>query len=244
MCCSLTASASALCPPRQAVRAIHDAEDGRQIIRDLKGIETGVLRIGVTYSMSPLLIAALKLFSEAHPKVKVEVTFATSEELLKRLDGSGPDFVLSFRPEGLADEFETIPLFSSQLNFIVHRSHPLAGLSSVTLKRLTQTPLILPARGFATREKVEELFRRHQMDLAACIEIDDVHTIIHALKSGQWGTILTQAAVRGEPELVQIPILCNDRLTSRGFLFWPQGTYRKKSALAFADFLLKVTGGR
>lgn len=36
-----------------AVRAIHDAEDGRQIIRDLKGIETGVLRIGVTYSMSP-----------------------------------------------------------------------------------------------------------------------------------------------------------------------------------------------
>ena len=174
----------------------------------------------------------------------MEVTFATSEELLKRLDGSGPDFVLSFRPEGLADEFETIPLFSSQLNFIVHRSHPLAGLSSVTLKRLTQTPLILPARGFATREKVEELFRRHQMDLAACIEIDDVHTIIHALKSGQWGTILTQAAVRGEPELVQIPILCNDRLTSRGFLFWPQGTYRKKSALAFADFLLNVTGGR
>ncbi|WP_072546539.1 LysR substrate-binding domain-containing protein [Mediterranea massiliensis] len=227
-----------------AVRAIHDAEDGRQIIRDLKGIETGVLRIGVTYSMSPLLIAALKLFSEAHPKVKVEVTFATSEELLKRLDGSGPDFVLSFKPEGLADEFKTIPLFSSQLNFIVHRSHPLAGLSSVTLKRLTRTPLILPARGFATREKVEELFRRHQMDLAACIEIDDVHTIIHALKSGQWGTILTQAAVRGEPELVQIPILCNDRLTSRGFLFWPQGTYRKKSALAFADFLLKVTGGR
>ena len=49
-----------------AVRAIHDAEDGRQIIRDLKGIETGVLRIGVTYSMSPLLIAALELFSQAH----------------------------------------------------------------------------------------------------------------------------------------------------------------------------------
>ena len=44
-----------------AIRAIHDAEDGKQIIRDLKGIETGVLRIGVTYSMSPLLIATLEL---------------------------------------------------------------------------------------------------------------------------------------------------------------------------------------
>lgn len=70
--------------------------------------------------------------------------------------------------------------------------------------------------------------------------MDDVHTIIHSLKNGQWATILTQAAVRGEEDLVQIPILCNEHLTSRGYLFWPQGSYRKKSALAFANFLLKV----
>lgn len=117
-----------------AARAIYDAEDGKQIIRDLKGIETGVLHIGVTYSMSPLLIAALQLFNRAYPKIKVEITFATSEELLKQLDGSGLDFVLSFKPEDLTDDFETIPLFSSRLQFIVHSSHPLAGLSSITLK--------------------------------------------------------------------------------------------------------------
>ena len=52
-----------------AARAIYDAEDGKQIIRDLKGIETGVLHIGVTYSMSPLLIAALQLFNRAYPKI-------------------------------------------------------------------------------------------------------------------------------------------------------------------------------
>ena len=119
----------------------------------------------------------------------------------------------------------------------------LAGLSSITLKRLSETPLILPERGFATRKKIEELCRKHQLELTVGVEMDDVHTIIHALKSGQWATILTQAAVRGEAGLVQIPILCNDHLTSRGFLFWPQGSYRKKSALAFADFLLKITAG-
>lgn len=227
-----------------AIRAIHDAEDGKQIIRDLKGIETGVLRIGVTYSMSPLLIAALKLFNQSYPKIKVEATFATSEELLKRLDGNGPDFVLSFKPEDTTEEFETIPLFSSQLHFIVHQSHPLAGLSSITLKRLSETPLILPENGFATRKKIEELCRTHHLDLNIGVEMDDVHTIIHSLRSGQWATILTQAAVRGESDLVQIPILCNDHLTSRGFLFWPQGSYRKKSALAFAEFLLKVAEGR
>ena len=110
--------------------------------------------------MSPLLIAALQLFNRAYPKIKVEITFATSEELLKQLDGSGLDFVLSFKPEDLTDDFETIPLFSSRLQFIVHSSHPLAGLSSITLKRLSETPLILPERGFATRKKIEELCRK------------------------------------------------------------------------------------
>lgn len=64
----LTEAGQAFLP--YAARAIYDAEDGKQIIRDLKGIETGVLHIGVTYSMSPLLIAALQLFNRPIPKLK------------------------------------------------------------------------------------------------------------------------------------------------------------------------------
>lgn len=219
-----------------AAKALYDAEDGKQIIRDLKGIETGVLHIGVTYSMSPLLIAALTRFTKTYPKVKVDISFATSEELLERLEANHLDFVLSFKPEG----FETLPLFSSRLNFIVHRSHPLAGLSSITLKRLCETPLVLPGQGFATRKKVDELCRIQHLELTVGVEMNDVHTIIHTLREGYWATILTQAAVRGEEDLVQIPILCADALASEGCLFWAQGNYRKKSALAFADFLQKT----
>lgn len=203
-----------------AVRAIRDAENGKQIIRDLKGIETGVLHVGVTYSMSPLLIAALGLFSKTYPKIKVNVSFGTSEELLDRLEANQLDFVLSFKPEGVSEHMETMPLFSSMLRFIVHCSHPLAELSSITLKRLSETPLILPGKGFATRKRIDDLCRKHQLELTVGVEMNDVHTIIHTLREGYWGTILTQAAVRGEENLVQIPILCADKLTSQGFLFW------------------------
>lgn len=223
-----------------AAKALYDAEDGKQIIRDLKGIETGVLHIGVTYSMSPLLIAALTRFTKTYPKVKVDISFATSEELLERLEANHLDFVLSFKPEGTSEGFETLPLFSSRLNFIVHRSHPLAGLSSITLKRLCETPLVLPGQGFVTRKKVDELCRIQHLELTVGVEMNDVHTIIHTLREGYWATILTQAAVRGEEDLVQIPILCADALASEGCLFWAQGNYRKKSALAFADFLQKT----
>ena len=97
----LTVSEDELFPRKQeshflpyAHKAIQDAENGKQIIRDLKGIEAGSLHIGVTYSMSPLLIAALNQFTKIYPKIKVEIRFATSEELLKRLEENDLDFVL------------------------------------------------------------------------------------------------------------------------------------------------------
>lgn len=55
-----------------AHKAIQDAENGKQIIRDLKGIETGSLHIGVTYSMSPLLIAALNQFTKYILRLKLK----------------------------------------------------------------------------------------------------------------------------------------------------------------------------
>lgn len=223
-----------------ASKVICEAESGKQIIRDLKGLEYGKLYIGVTYSLGPLLLTALRFFTKVYPKIQVSITFATSEELLKQLDNNELDFMLSFHPEGMLEPVDAIPLFSSRLYFVVHESHPLSSLSAITLKRLSQTPLILPAQGFATRKKIDMLCRQNHLSLNVGIEINDVHTILHALSDGSWGTILTQTAVQGEAHLVQIPLLYADKLTSQGFLFWPNGTYRKKSALAFAEILRKI----
>lgn len=220
-----------------ACKAIQDAEDGRQIIRDLKGIETGVLHIGATHSLAPLLVAAVNRFSESYPKVKIVVTIGTSTQMMECLKDNMFDFVLSFESEEWLEEFERMPLFSSRLFLVVHRTHPQAGLSSITLKRLEQLPLILPEKGFATRKRVEAICRRNGLNLNIGVEINDVHTILHTLPGGKWATLMSEAAVRGERELVCIPILCADETVSKAYLFWPQGIYRKQSALAFADCL-------
>lgn len=56
-----------------ARKAIQDAESGKQIIKDLKGLETGELHIGATYSLSTLLTDALMVFTQAHPKIKINI---------------------------------------------------------------------------------------------------------------------------------------------------------------------------
>lgn len=226
-----------------ARKTIQDAEDGRQIIRDLKGIETGVLHIGATHSLAPLLVAAVNHFTTTYPKVKIMVTVGTSAQMMSRLKDHAFDFVLSFDAEEGLDDFERLLLFSSRLFVVVHKTHPQAGLSSITLKRLEQLPMILPEQGFATRKRVDAICRRNGLRLNVGIEINDVHTILHTLAGGKWATLMSEAAVRGERELVCIPVLCADETVSKAYLFWPQGLYRKKSALAFVACLRNLTQG-
>ncbi|MBM6882196.1 LysR substrate-binding domain-containing protein [Bacteroides caecigallinarum] len=223
-----------------ARNSILEAENGKQIIKDLKGIMTGTLNIGVTYSLSHLLTCSITEFKKTYPGIKVIINFGTSKEQIKLLEEKLVDCVLSFEPEEIDEEYDKIKLFSSRLYFIVHESSPLAHLSSISLKRLQNIELILPAVGFATRMKTDEICCNNNITLNTVMEINDVQTIINLIRKGNWGTILTKAAIKDEPDLKAIPILSAEILTSQAYLFWPKGSYRKKSAIEFAEFVQKA----
>lgn len=223
-----------------ARNSILEAENGKQIIKDLKGIMTGTLNIGVTYSLSHLLRCSITDFKKAYPGINVIINFGTSKEQIRLLENKHVDCVLSFEPEEIDEEYEKIKLFSSKLYFIVHESHPMSYLSSISLKKLQDIELILPAVGFATRMKTDEVCNKNNLKLNMVMEINDVQTIIHLIRKGNWGTILTRAAIKDEPDLKAIPILTAETLTSQAYLFWPKGSYRKKSATAFAEFVLNT----
>lgn len=50
------------------------------------------------------------------------------------------------------------------------------------------------------------------------MEINDVQTIIHLIRNGNWSTILTRAAIKDEADLKAIPILSAEALTSQAYL--------------------------
>ena len=89
-----------------ARNSILEAENGKQIIKDLNGITTGVLNIGVTYSLSHLFRCSITEFKKAYPGIKVITNFGTSKEQIKLLEDKHVDCVLSFEPEEIDDEYE------------------------------------------------------------------------------------------------------------------------------------------
>lgn len=220
-----------------ARRTLRESEDGKQILCDLQGMQTGLLRIGVTYSLSPLLDRTLTQFTERFPKIRIKITFATSEELMQQLENDRLDFVLSFDTGASGDNFEKIFLFASRLYLVTAPSHPLATKTIVRFSDLITFPFILPAKGFVTRCIIDSVCRKKQIELSVLMEVNDVHLILNLVKNGQLATILTFSAARNENGLVKIPIASKEELSTRAFLFWPQGCYRKKAALCFAEIL-------
>ena len=67
--------------------------------------------------------------------------------------------------------------------------------------------------------KTDEVCNKNNLKLNMVMEINDVQTIIHLIRKGNWGTILTRAAIKYEPDLKAIPILTAETLTSQAYLF-------------------------
>lgn len=234
----LTEAGSSFLP--YAKNAIRESENGKQIIRDLQNLDTGKLCIGATFSLSSLLTKALPLFSEQYPHIQINIIFATSEELMVKLENNEMDFVLSFGSEESFIDFEKVFLFSSRLYLVAGKSHPVTSKAIIKFQDIASIPLILPSKGFVTREIIEHVCLKEKLHLTTEIEINDVNTIINLVKSGNQATILTFAAVRNEEELIKIPIASGNELSTHAYLFWSKGLYRKKAALHFKQILTQI----
>lgn len=222
-----------------ARKTIRDSEDGKQIMKDLQELQKGELYIGVTYSLSSLLTATLIRFSEKYPQIKLYITFATSSELENKLNNNEVDFILSLEPKNFNDQFDYMSLFSSNLHFVVSRTHKLSTLKQISLKQLSNLQFILPAKGFITRDSLDELFLKNNITPNIKMEINDVNAILKLVKTGYWTTILSLASVRDDLDLIAIPIQTKE-LSTHASLFWAKGSYRKKSAIAFANIISRI----
>lgn len=221
-----------------ARQTLADAESGRFVINDLKGLKKGELRIGVTYGLSALLTPVLIQFSAQYPDIKIFVEFGTSEDLLDKLKSIKVDFLLSFLELQDNEMFISQQLYDSQLTLVTHPSNPVASKKSVSIKDLKDIPLVLPAKGFHTRHFLNETLAKNNILPNVKMELNDINTLLQLVETGNWCTIMTVAAVKGKKSLKTIPIK-GLNIISQASITWPKDSYRKKAALVFTDMIKK-----
>ena len=222
-----------------AKQILLDVQKSKAAISELNNLAIGDLRIGVTYAFSSMVLPALAPFSSKYPGIKIFIEYGTPESLEIKLKAAELDIILSFHEESDNQGLEMQPLFSSKIVMVVSRKHSLASLKKITVAELGELELILPGKGFSSRDYVNELFRKRKITPKIKIEMNEVNSLLTLVESTSWVTILNEKAIISWDTLVAIPIAGKEQY-KRAFILRQKGIYQKKAANLFIEELSKI----
>ncbi|WP_394776127.1 LysR substrate-binding domain-containing protein [Flavobacterium sp.] len=223
-----------------ALQSINKAKDGFQLLKDLNDLETGKIILGVTYALRYVLTKSLVEFTSRFPKIKFEIVFGTSKELLEKLSHFELDFILTFEEIPSKNHFKYQKLFSSPMTLVTSSKSALRGKTSITLNEISKLPLILPSRGYSTTQFINDSFVKNKLNVSVAIEINDIPTLLELVKTGNWHTILAQTTVASEKDLFTIPIT-GKNMTRTAIIISLNEVYEKKAVSIFFNILKSLT---
>jgi LysR family cyn operon transcriptional activator len=222
-----------------ARKILMDVQKARQAIAELNNAATGELNLGVSYAFTSLLLPALAPFSTKYPGIGIMITYGNPEELEKKLRLAELDMILAFHNESDDEDLEMQLLFSSSIVMVVAKNNPLAKLEKISLQELAQLDLILPGKGFSSREFINELFYKNKISPNIKIELNDVHSLLSLVQNGHWATILNEKALIGWDKVAAVPI-AGQETKRQSYILWQKGVYRKKAAILFSEELMGI----
>lgn len=173
-------------------RLLVDAESLGERARTLKAGQTGVLRVGATpQGIESHLVDFLALYRRCHPGVEVHLVEDGGSRLPGRLDRG--DVHLAIMPEG-EQRFDSRLLSPNFLLAVLPKTHRLRRRAVLDIRELLDDPLLLPSRGFASREWFYAACQVAHIKPRVLFESTTPQTLI-ALAAGGYGVAVMPTGV-------------------------------------------------
>lgn len=219
-----------------ASRALQEIEAGRMALRDLSGLQSGTLTVGVIPTfLNTLVPATVAAFSAAYPKVRVIVRDLRADPIEELLMAGQLDVGIAFHPTE-REEIEAEPLFEERMLLVVSPGHALAQYRTLAVQALTDVPLALLTPSFATRRLIDDAFRQAGLSPTVRVEMESVEALLAACRSGVLASIVPERAAEQAPGLHRITLTAPE-LVRRAGVLWRKGASRSAAALAFIALL-------
>lgn len=222
-----------------AIQSVQSATNGFNLLRDLNNLEAGVLKIGATYGLKHILTETVTRFLKLYPKIKLEILYGTSDELVKKLDNFKLDFILSFQEFEVSKKHTYQTLFVSELVLIGTKKSFLKDLKNISLKELVKLPLALPSIGFSTRKHFSSIVEKNNLILDVSLEVNDIPMLLDVIKTGTHYTVLAKTTVQDVDFIKAIPITA-PKIVRKGMLISVKGVYEKKAVKEFHKIISEI----
>lgn len=228
---------------------LNQARDIEQDLRQMLGLEVGLLRIGAGPYPADLSVGtAVGRLVHRHPALMVDLSVADWSELIRRVTSG--ELELAIADTGIAKQDDRLVvelLPRHKLNFFCRSGHPLAGNATLTLEELRRYPLV----GTALPPQLAALAAKHRKgmrtNLPAGVTAPEIRVATFALArrivmqsnavGGAEPTQIQDSVARGE--LVMLPLDLPWLETAYGILRLANRT-PSPAATAFIEILREV----
>jgi DNA-binding transcriptional LysR family regulator len=183
----------------EARRVLSAADDARQVVAQMIGLQRGTLSIAIIPGLAPLIDIPelLGRFREAHPSVKIRLI---SGESLPLIDGVRTgEFDLAFTqfigrtPPGI----RAWMLACEPLVAVCAPGHALAGRRDVTLGDLAAETFVDLRRDCGTRQLIDQSFSESRLTRIIGFEVNDPATQLDLVAHGLGIALAPKAVIRG-----------------------------------------------
>lgn len=187
----LTPEGERLYPSIQS--AVMQYEAMRRTADEIKGLDSGSIRIGTVSSVScHWLPALIRQFWSAHPNIQFVLHQGDYSTISEWVRTGAIDF--GFVNPHAVKGMETIPIKSGEFRAVLPMGHPLANRPRIFLEELAEEPFLLLEEG-AYSEPLEAF---HAAGLAPHIKlrVHDDYSILSMVEQGLGVSLLTELVLR------------------------------------------------
>lgn len=187
----LTLEGKRLLPSIQGILAQYRSM--QEIVKEIRGLESGVIRIGTISSIScHWLPQLIKAFQEKYPKVNFILHQGDYTSIPEYVRTGDVDF-------GFVNP-DAVPYIKSRLikkgehRAVLPLGHPLAGREFVTLEDLVHEPFLLLEEGSLSEPL--EAFRKKGLEPSVHLRVHDDYSILSMVEAGLGISILPELVTR------------------------------------------------
>jgi LysR family hydrogen peroxide-inducible transcriptional activator len=183
-----------------ARQILEQAQAIRSLSSEQKDPLAGPLRIGAIHTLSPYLVPLFMIqLTEAHPELSLELTEATTDQLLSQLNDHQIDgALLATAPPD--DELKEIRLFREPFWLAHPRDHVLYETDEITLEDLKDERILLLSQEHCLTEQVTSACRIANRGLAGTVprlNASSLDTLVQLVGMGLGVTLVPALSVHG-----------------------------------------------
>ncbi|MFM9277003.1 LysR family transcriptional regulator [Paenibacillus jiagnxiensis] len=225
---------------KHAVEIMDKMKATHQEMRELKGLQSGEIQIGLPSMFSSgYFPPIIKAFKKKYPRVRINVTEEGTMEIRSLIEQKEVDLgIISYQPaelEAVASSMQIEPLLIDELVACMPIDHPLAERSSVTLSELLHEPLVLFKKGYYQRKLLEEASNYSGIPLHITFTSNQLSLIRSLVIEGLGITLFLRMVTHADKRVRSIPL--NPPVYIHLGIGHKKDTYISIASRAFIDFM-------